>query len=334
MRGISDIYFDDNYGKLYERVENGEAAIFDFSGRYGRIKNQFIKREIPISIIKSEQYYDIVTPYGYGGPLIIDCLPSKKKELLKEYHNAFMQYCIQNNIVSEFVRFHPIEENAHDFTSIYDISCLRKTLGTNLRDYEEPTLTEFSKSCRKNIRKALNKGVTFEIIENPCDIGEFKDIYYSTMRRNKATEYYYFDEQYFSDAIKYFQENIIIVKAIYNNQTIAQGFYFVYKDMIHTHLSGTLTEYLYLSPAYVLRYAVTLWGKEKGYDIIHHGGGRSNSDEDSLFKFKKSFAKNTSFDFYVGKKIWNEEIYDLLCKRANIEKGIDFFPAYRFKKDE
>lgn len=67
-----DIYFDENYGKLYEEKENGKAEVYIFKTKEGRIVNQFIKREIPITI-SGEKYYDIITPYGYGGPIIEKC---------------------------------------------------------------------------------------------------------------------------------------------------------------------------------------------------------------------------------------------------------------------
>lgn len=332
-KDYQDIYFDDNYGKLYEKTENGKAKEFYFQNELGKVKSQFIIREIPINI-NGETYYDITTPYGYGGPIIVEYDINKKDELITQYFKAFSQYCEENCIVSEFVRFHPMRNNAYDFKSLYDVSCIRKTLGTNLKEYDNPFQSEFSKSCRKNIRKALKEGVTFEVIEKPTDIGEFKRIYYSTMDRNNATDYYYFDEEYFNNILSLFRENIIIVKAIYNNKTIAQGLYFIYGKTIHIHLSGTLSEYLYLSPAYILRYAVTLWGKENGYEMIHHGGGRSNSENDGLYKFKKRFAKNTEFDFYIGKKIWNEEVYLKLCDKAGIDDKVEYFPAYRYEMSE
>ena len=151
------------------------------------------------------------------------------------------------------------------------------------------------------------------------------------MDRNNATDYYYFDDEYFDDILKYFRNNVILVEAIFEGKTIAAGLYFVYKNMIHIHLSGTITEYLYLSPAYILRYAVTLWGIEKGYEIIHHGGGRTSSEEDTLYLFKKNFARLYDVDFYLGKKIWNKDIYDELCKHNNVAKEDGFFPAYRKK---
>lgn len=323
-----DIYFEENYGELYEEIENGKAKIFSYEDENGKITNQFLIREIPYKI-NGVTYFDIVTPYGYGGPIIEYCINNKENELVEAFEKKFKEYSIKNNIVSEFVRFHPILNNVEFFKEKYNSQCIRKTLGTNLKDFEDPIASEFSKSCRKNIRQAINKGITYKITESPNDLKKFKEIYYSTMDRNHATDYYYFEEEYFSKILKKFRENIILVEAIFEEKTIASGLYFVYNNTIHIHLSGTLSQYLFLSPAYILRYAVTKWGKEKGYELIHHGGGRTNDEKDTLFTFKKGFAKNTEFDFYIGKKIWNEEIYDKLCEVRKVGKNQDFFPAYR-----
>ena len=323
---MKDIYFDENYGKLYEKKEKGNTVIFECNTEDGNITNQFIKRAIPEEI-EGQQYYDIVTPYGYGGPIINNC-KGDKQQLLKDYEERFEKYCRENNIVSEFVRFHPVVKNYEDFNDIYNATYLRKTLVTKL-DEEDIIEKQFGKSCRKNIRQAINKGITFKITESPESIGTFKEIYYSTMDRNDATEYYYFDDEYFDNILKFYKQNTILVEAIYEEKTIAAGLYFICNDTIHIHLSGTLTEYLFLSPAYILRYAVTLWGIEKGYKLIHHGGGRSNDAEDTLYLFKKNFAKLYDADFYIGKKIWNKNIYDKLCERKNVDKNTEFFPAYR-----
>ena len=327
MEKSIDLYFDENYGKLYEKIEKGKAEIFKFENEDGKITNQFLIREIPEKV-NGKTYYDIVTPYGYGGP-IINYLKGNKENLLKEFEKNFKKYAEERNIVSEFVRFHPIKENAIDMKPIYNSTYMRKTLITKL-DEEDVVKKQISKSARKNIRQALNKGVIYKITEKPNDISVFKNIYYSTMDRNHATDYYYFDDEYFQNILNYYKENLILIEAIFEGKTIAAGIYFIYNDIIHIHLSGTLTEYLYLSPAYIVRYALILWGIEHNnkYKIIHHGGGRSNSEEDSLYLFKRNFAKLYDVDFYVGKKIWNKEIYDELCNMKNIEDD-GFFPAYR-----
>ena len=55
----------------------------------------------------------------------------------------------------------------------------------------------------------------------------------------------------------------------------------------------------------------------------------SNSEEDSLNLFKRNFAKLEQTDFYIGKKIWNENIYNRMCEEKNISTKEEFFPAYR-----
>ena len=315
-----DIYFDDNFGKLYECIEHGKAVVYNFSCEYGKIKHQFIRRSI------DDVYSDLVTPYGYGGPLILEA--SDREKLLTAFAENFKQYCLENNIVSEFVRFHPLINNALDFTQIYNCELIRHTLGTDLTAHDDPTQGAFSKSCRKNIKKALKNGVSFVVTPQPQNLDRFIDIYYATMDRNTASDYYYFPKTYFEDCLKWFQKDLLLIEAVYEEQTIAAGMYFARDGVVHIHLSGTLSEFLYLSPAYILRYAAVLWAKEHHFRIVYHGGGKSNSPEDSLYLFKRQFS-DKEYDFYVGKKIWNQSVYDQLCAEKNIDSNSDFFPAYR-----
>lgn len=345
-----DLYFDENYGTLYEKIEGGVATSFLYESELGKISHQFILREIPSELTGGQKLYDIVSPYGYGGPVIEEVRggalshgessqrvlspdePSQDEvtqKLVTEFETAFTQYCAEHSIVSEFVRFHPIVGNGVDFEKIYHSTWDRHTLGTNLKDFEDPVAAEFTKHCRKRIRQALNKGVTYKITEKPTDLSGFKEIYYDTMDRNEAGDYYYFDDEYFNNCIKYYGENLLLVEAIFEEKVIAAGMYFTYGKLIHIHLSGTRHEYLNMSPAYVLRYALALWGKEHGYEMIHHGGGRSNAPDDSLYLFKEQFATNTKFDFYVGRKVWMKDKYLELCEKVGADPDGAFFPAYR-----
>ncbi|NBI07991.1 GNAT family N-acetyltransferase [Senegalia massiliensis] len=329
----NDVYFTKKYGKLYEKIENGTLEIFEYNSKMGSIKNIFLKREIPINT-NGEKYYDLITPYGYGGPIIVSCNDeSKKDELIKGYYKEFKKFCFKNNVVSEFIRFHPINNNAKDFMEIYEVEYLRKTIGTNLKNYDDPIKSEFKKGCRKEIRRAFNKGVLYKIKKSPTNLDTFKKLYYETMDRNNAVDYYYFDDQYFDDILIHFKDELLLVELIYENKIIASEIYLISSGLIHAHLLGSLDEYLYLSAGCILEYATALWGKENNYDYIHHGGGRTNAEADKLLKNKRKFGKNTEFDFYVGKKIWNKNKYKELVEIRRREKEFNtnnsFFPLYR-----
>ena len=295
---------------------------------YSTLQNQFIKREIPIKI-DDNTYYDIVTPYGYGGPYIDKCI--NKEKLLDDYQREFSNYCKDNNIIAEFVRFHPIYKNYLDFKGIYSASFNRYTLATNLKDYDDPFTNEFSKHCRKTIRQVLKEGISFRMIENvtAADMEEFKRIYYLNMERKEADEYYFFDDEYFNTIMEQYHDKIVIAESIFEGKVVAAGLYFITDGNIHAHLSGTDTNYLYLSPAYILKYGTLLWGKEKGYNYIHYGGGTSTSLDDTLYQFKCKFAQNTKLEFWIGKKIWNKDIYIKMCNKIDISDNEDYFPAYR-----
>lgn len=321
-----DIYFDPRYGKICEIIEGGKAEIFDYESANGRVYHQFIRRKIGIGG-DDRGYCDLITPYGYGGPLIVSCT-GEKDILVKEFEEAFSVYCRENHIVSEFIRFHPLVGNALDFTSVYDVRYFRHTVATNLRDYEDPFMAEFSKSCRKSVRRAQAQGIGYEIIERPASLDEFIPIYYETMKRNNAGSFYYFGKEYFDGFLDRFRDNIIIVNAVYEGKVISAEMCFVWEPYIHSHLAGTLDAYLDMSPDYIIMYAIMEWGKRNGYQFIHTGGGNSNDPEDPLYLFKKKFAKNTDFDFYIGRRIWDQEAYDALCALAG-PNDTGFFPAYR-----
>ena len=334
MGRYRDIYFDVNYGKLYENLPSDEFCSFEFENKFGKISNNFIKRKIATKI-DGKDFYDIVTPYGYGGPIITSIINDQnKKDLIEEYSENFRNYCSSNNIVSEFVRFHPILISAHDFNSIYDVTLDRKTFGTNLL-LDNPFLEEFSKSSRKKIKKILrDHNITYSFDEHPTTLNDFKEIYYSTMNRKNASDEYYFKDEYFDKMLRLFPNNLITVRIYLDEIVIGMGLYFRYNKFLHTHLSGTLSEYIKYSPAYILKYALVEYGVKNGYSLIHYGGGKTKQEDDSLKEFKERFGQKTQFNFYTGKKIWNTNVYQTLCEINNTSKSENYFPAYRSNEEK
>ena len=324
-----DVYYLPEYGKLCETMEEGKCEIFEYQSQAGRIINMYIKRPVPW-MINGEQFFDIVTPYGYGGPIIIE---SYDKDALKhEYTLAFQNHCKEEKIVSEFIRFHPVLQNYQDVDNTYIVSYSRHTVGTNLADYEDPVQSEFAKSIRRDNRKAAEKGVSVTLLLAPESLSTFRKLYEETMDRNNAAAMYYFPDDYYRVLENELRPYILEAQLHYENEIIASEIYFIAGDILHAHLLGSNEKMLALAAGGMLEAAAANWGKEHGYRYIHHGGGRSSDPEDSLYKYKKQFGKNTDFDFYTGKKIWNQEVYDILVQKRE-EQGIiedqEFFPKYR-----
>ncbi|MDR2182964.1 MAG: GNAT family N-acetyltransferase, partial [Clostridiales bacterium] len=101
-----DIYFLPEYANLYADGDT-TPEVFDFECEHGRVHYSFLRRRIDF---KGDIYYDITTPYGYGGPVVAGCHTSEAA-LISSFDEAFTNYCVENRIVSEFVRFHPVIKN-------------------------------------------------------------------------------------------------------------------------------------------------------------------------------------------------------------------------------
>lgn len=326
-----DIYFNKNYAKIHENIENGEAEYFVVENSYGKITHNFIKREIPIKI-DGNIYYDIITPYGYGGPNVEVFSNSieEKENLIKLFETSFTNYCKENKIISEFVRFHPMFGNHVGFEKYYNVEYLRPVVATKISKNKNTFDLEFSKSTKKLIRKLLKNDIEIRITEKPSDVSSFIEVYYSTMDRNSANDFYYFEKEYFDNFLEKFREKIILIEIVYLNDVIGSAFYFTSNSIVYAHLSGTRSEYLHLSPAYLIKYATVKWAEENGKEFVFYGGGTSSSLDDSLLNFKKNFSKQNLLKYYIGKKIYNHEVYELLCRKKDIvHNDNNFFPLYR-----
>ncbi|WP_245844500.1 GNAT family N-acetyltransferase [Salinicoccus kekensis] len=322
-----DIYFTKDYVKVNELIENGEGKFFEIKSKYGHVTHSAIKREIHTTI-NGEKYYDLISPYGYGGPVIHES--TNKEKLMSEFEDCFSVYCANNNIVSEFIRFHPIFQNQEDFKGIYDTMYLRQTVGTDFIKFEDTFQNEFSRTARTKVRKRLRDDrFSFHIDRGFKNVEPFIDIYNLTMERHNATQFYYFNREYFYALKDKFGDDLMTISVKFEDKIIAMGLYFLSGDVIHDHLNGTNPDYLEYSPAYLLKYASMKWGVENGYSLIHYGGGVSNAEDDPVLHFKKRFSKHTEFEFHIGKKIWDREVYDTLCDMRGMDKNRDFFPAYR-----
>lgn len=326
-----DIYFTPEYAALYAKPPSQTVEQYIYRSDIGAVVNLFLKRQIELS---GGEYFDIVTPYGYGGPYIADLKePEHVSLLVQGYMEAFAEYAEANNIISEFIRFHPLLSNGPVFSEVYHSIWSRHTVGTDLT-LPDPLKQEVAKHARKKIRHLLaDPAIRYETDEHPESLDDFIAVYYSTMDRNLAEDKYYFGPDYFTEILRCFPENLLTIKVFLGSKLIGMGLYFRYHDVLHIHLSGTLNEYLSYSPAYLLRYALIEYGISHGYHVIHHGGGRTSAADDSLYTFKKQFGQLTAFDFYIGKRIWNERIYAQLCREAGVSPTCEYFPAYRSISD-
>lgn len=316
---LNDIYFTDNYIKIYEDNNEGKLETFNFEGKYGKCIYKYLKREI-----KGENYFDISTAYGYGGPLFLEYKEENLEKLVEEYRVAFEKYCIENKIVSEFIRFHPLIENHRFMEKHMDVEYLRDTVYVDLSNKDD-ILKNMKPGCRTAVRKAIKNNL---IVEESKDLDVFIDLYRKTMIKNNAKEYYFFNDKFFENTIKYLGEQAKIFNVVKDDKVISSVIIIYYKDYIHYHFIGSDQEYSSYRPANLLIYEISLWGHDIGAKYFHLGGGYTGND-DSLFRFKKTFNPSGIKQFYIGKKIHIDDVYQRLVDKSNSNKESNYFPLYR-----
>ena len=161
-------------------------------------------------------------------------------------------------------------------------------------------------------------------------IDKFKQLYKSTMDRNNATDFYYFDNKYFNSFFKDMQGKYRIFYAEYNNDIIAASIFIFNNKNIHYYLSGANREFLNLAPNNLLLFEVAKWGAVNGFEKFHLGGGVQNND--ALYGFKKQFNTKGELPFYIGRRIYNQEQFQRLVQiRVDNEKSFDIDKKFLIK---
>ena len=315
-----DIYFKEEYANLYKEIEKGEVENFCFESELGKVVFIYIKREI---ILDNTKYYDIITPYGYGGPLIQNCTYENRDKLISLFWEKFLEYAFLNKIICSFVRFHPIEKNYEYCRNIMVLERISS---------EEQIWNDISSKYRNIIRKSIKNNILVQEDENLKLINDFQKLYYDTMKKNKADEYYFFKKEFFKKLKSLEKKEITHFYALHGDKIVSSILVLMGDEYLHYYLSANSQEGYLLNANSLLLYEIAKFGLKNGYKYFHLGGGYGG-DDSSLFKFKSSFHKNHTLSFYIGKKIFNQQIYNRLCQKMGInDKNINYFPAYRYKE--
>lgn len=344
-----DIYFTPEFLMVFEETAGttrsdfgGEALLFFYGNEQNYIIHPFFKRklsELPFYSIlnwESENWFDIVSPYGYSGPLAYISEPEAEGSLWQSFLKEFHNYCVLTNIVTEFVRLHPYYKNFLPLSKLTNIDITKRSevVYIDLEQDESLIRKSMTKGNKSSVSKARRSGIEIRCSSTKDEIEVFYQLYVATMKRNKAKSAYFFSRDFFSDTFQLLGENVKLFSAWYKDQVIAASLFLFRSNLAHYYLSGADANFLYLCPNNLLLYEAILWAKERGYKIFNLGGGYES--DDGLFQFKSSFSKTTA-DFYTYSRIHNEKVYDILCQAKDkydkmngieIPEG-DYFPGYR-----
>lgn len=316
---INTIYLHPLWGILQQEKEQGIAEMFHLETENGEIMYPFIRRYA--GVVNGVEYYDIVTPRGEGGPIIIN---EKTDILMQEFDVQFQKYCDEHNILAEYVRFDPWNTEIDKFTQFYKIS--RHGFAYCHKLQEDFFMTQYSSKRRNQVRKAVNSSVTLDLEADWSKIDQFLYLYHFTIDKHSVGEYYLIDKSFLLRYKELLGEQVKLGLAYLDDVPVAGGIFLNGGDVFHYHFSASHPHYIkYNAISYLLMEEAKL-GAKMGCSIMDLGGAIPGS---GLEKFKLSMVKNEGIlPCFVGTKIRNKKIYDLLVQQ-NGGPRTGFFPEYR-----
>lgn len=329
-----DLYFKYEYFDLYKRHYGASPECIFWENKYLKVFWPHLIRDVSkLTEFEDFKFYDLTTPYGYGGPIINLKTADKikiKQSIISFFEN-YKNYALKNNYICEFIRFHPVFKNVKLFNEIFNVEYLNDVIILDLSLDLEKICKGIRKGHKYSIKKSIREGCYIKFIKAPSkeDINNFIEFYHSTMDRNYASKKYYFSADFINDHFNLL--NTILVQAKYKNKVIGASMFIYGDDIIHYHLSGTLNNSRNLYPSHLILFELIKWSKENNFKYLHLGGGRGKND--SLFEFKRGFSKLT-FPFHIAKLIFDNKIYEKLTKLNKKVDSTDYFPKYRYGLDK
>jgi hypothetical protein len=301
--GITDVYASRGFVTASAPLAGGEPVLLHDGA--GLVFPLLVRRDPA----------DVVTPYGYGGPLG----PPRP-----DFADAYAAWCAERGIVSSFVVFHPLYRNGDAAAALgFRPTALGGTIAWPL-DVPD-LLAAMHKHHRRIVRRALADGCEIGVARDPDDLSGFIDAYEQTMRRTDADPFYFFPPGYW-EALRR-DVRLIRVDVHRDGELLASVLGMGEPPWLHYHLGGSTDAARGSGASHLALFGLASWGREHGYDILHLGGGVGGR-ADSLLEYKRRFAPDGLVDAVIGKAVHDLPAY-LALTGAEAVDWDGFFPGYR-----
>lgn len=324
-----EVFAHPEYAILFSRTcDYTQCAVMECE--MGLILLPMIMRPLCVEVWAEENnpYYDVVTPYGFGGPYV------KGECDMVAFWEKFDEWARENRVVSAFFRLPPFMTDIKAFKGSIEVA--GGNVIRSLTDTKEQIWKDYSPKVRCNTRRAEREGIWVEVDGTGARIDDFMSIYYGTMQRRNARDQYYFKEEFFRAIIEKLTGQFVFFHGVYCGQVISTELVLISQDNLYAFLGGTDQRFFGMHPNELLRHTIIMWGVDHGKKNYVLGGGYNQND--GILRYKKEFSPHGVITFEVGKCIYDEGIYQCLCERRKKyelarggmwDENSLYFPLYR-----
>ncbi len=308
--GVTDVYYSRGYVAASAGLADAEPVLLRLAGDAGDVFLACLLRRGPL---------DVVTPYGYGGPVGAGADPP-----LAAFPAAYEAWCERRGAISSFLVFHPLLGNAESPAAAgFRTSALAGTVAWSLGGPD--LLAAMHRHHRRLVRRAQTAGYEIAIEPAPDGLDEFAGLYEQTMRRAGASPFYFFPRSYWDALLA--GVKLVRVDVRERGTLVASVLGIGGPPWLHYHLGAAADAARGTGASHLALYSLAAWASEQGYETLHLGGGVGGR-EDSLLEFKLRFAPHGRVPAAIGKAVHDRAGYLRLTGGAAIDWDA-FFPGYR-----
>jgi len=241
-----------------------------------------------------------------GGPIFVDNKDGiAAVSLLLQHYNEIVKK------ESLYSRIYPLNDTPQIIPcfkeSGYEYGGWKNYL-INLNKSVEEIRRDIHKPRRKNINRAMSRGVKIEEITEKDLIPIFYDLLAETYTiRGTPLEDISFFEGVFDILVPKNMAKFFMAK--YNGEYIATRLVLTYKGVIYDWHAGSYKKFLSLYPNDLLVWHILKWGSENGFHTFDFGGAGEPNDTSGWVEFKRRFGgKLVNYGRYTKthqpKKLW------------------------------
>ncbi|MCP4447217.1 MAG: GNAT family N-acetyltransferase [Myxococcales bacterium] len=289
----------------------------------------------PLSAISwtqpSDSRWDLITPYGYGGPYVWG---QKVDKVCPEFWKATDDWAHGHQIIGLTARLSLFEDDLLEFHG--ETRQPMRNVVRDLRLSSEDLWKDYSGKVRKNVKRARKNGLRVVVDEVGAHLDEFLEIYLATMVRCEAGQGFHFSREFFEGVCNDLSGQFAFFHVFLEKKIVSTELVLLSANVMYSFLGGTLSEYFPTRPNDLLKHEAIEWGRERGFHWFVLGGGYG--EEDGIYRYKLAFAPSGARSFTVGYHSFSrsdEKKLEEECRRHFLQEGTEwhprnnFFPSYR-----
>ena len=161
----------------------------------------------------------------YNGPLMASDA-ADHHELLRRYRKALDQFCFENNVVTEFIRFHPLYQHSEAVSLIEELIPVTDMVYVDLRNGYHAARKQYRKGHKSAAQKAARDGASWKIVEPDDDhLASFVRLYEWTQERNGTRSMYIRKMQFFRSLFDTLKTRVLLAESYAHGELVSSSIF-------------------------------------------------------------------------------------------------------------